>query len=162
MKKIVYLEPYFPKGQFFLGIFAILSIICFSSLYLIDLGTKTQDVRMSNAQIRAQELAGFREIESVEVFNGQESYTTVFGKNTVGQDQAIILNSNQEQVALVDLNQGVSRSEAEQLASEAGADPIQASRLGYDQGKVVWEVRSGTAYYLIDFQEKKLIRKEGA
>ncbi|MBF0806550.1 DUF5590 domain-containing protein [Streptococcus sp. 19428wA2_WM07] len=117
---------------------------------------------MSNAQIRAQELAGFREIESVEVFNGQESYTTVFGKNTVGQDQAIILNSNQEQVALVDLNQGVSRSEAEQLASEAGADPIQASRLGYDQGKVVWEVRSGTAYYLIDFQEKKLIRKEGA
>ena len=67
MKKIVYLEPYFPKGQFILGIFAILSLICFSSLYLIDLGTKTQDVRLANAQVRAQELAGFTEVDAVYV-----------------------------------------------------------------------------------------------
>lgn len=158
MKKIVYLEPYFPKGQFILGIFVVLSLICFSSLYLIDLGTKTQDVRLANAQLRAQELAGFTEVDAVEIFNGQNSYTTVFTK-----DRALILNTQQEQVALVDLTQGASRQEAEALTAEAaGGAPIQASRLGYDQDKVVWEVRSGTDYYLIDFKDKKLIRKEWA
>ncbi|MBF0842993.1 hypothetical protein IR117_00055, partial [Streptococcus danieliae] len=103
-----------------------------------------------------QELAGFTEVDAVEIFNGQNSYTTVFTK-----DRALILNTQQEQVALVDLTQGASRQEAEALAAEAaGGAPIQASRLGYDQDKVVWEVRSGTDYYLIDFKDKKLIRKE--
>ncbi|NCB80515.1 MAG: peptidase, partial [Bacilli bacterium] len=33
--------------------------------------------------------------------------------------------------------------------------------LGYRDGKPIWEVKSGTAYYLVDFETGDFVKMEG-
>lgn len=59
------------------------------------------------------------------------------------------------------LNQGVSQEKAEAVSKEKGAGEIDKITFGRYQDKPIWEVKSGSDYYLVDFETGALVNKEG-
>lgn len=147
--------------QFLLGFFVLFSAMTFSSLYLF----KTASLPFSKAKEQAVEVArkytGLQEVSGVSIYNGKETYYHVSGQNATGEDLFVLVPEKSANIFVYRPTEGISREEAEARALENGAQDIERTVLGYTDQHAIWEVKAGTAYYVIDFKTGELLQKEG-
>lgn len=109
----------------------------------------------------ARQVAQLQQTQQVERYSGEVTYYSVYGQDQ--ENQAVIVSVNQEtgQVYITPQAKGLSREQAVAKAQENGADRINKTVFGRYQDRPIWEVKSGSAYYLIDFASGDLVKKEG-
>lgn len=102
-----------------------------------------------------------KDISQVTIFNGKETYFNVQGKNQSGQRYLCSCSRKIIRDFRLPRTEGISQADAEHRAQENGAESVEKTVLGYQDGHTIWEVKSGRGYYLIDFITGELIKKEG-
>lgn len=148
-------------GQWLVGLFICLFVLVFSFFFLLDLSIQPRKdterelerVVLTNTPIQA--------VEDIELYNGQESYYSFYGKDEAGNDLVALVSDQDDTIYLSDLSAGIEQGEAESRAKENGATQIERAVLGVYQEQLVWEVKSEQTYYLISFESGDFIKKEG-
>ena len=105
----------------------------------------------------AQKEARVQVVEDFAFFNGQESYASLLGRDVQGKTKAVLWNQDKQQVYVYSLDELASQSEAIALAQKNGADVVERVTFGREGDIPVWEVKSGSRYYIIDAKEKKFL-----
>ncbi|MDU4442471.1 MAG: DUF5590 domain-containing protein [Streptococcus mitis] len=147
--------------QYGLGITILFTVISISSLYLVSLSMKPYHTAKSEGEKLAQQYVGLEKADQVDLYNGLESYYSILGRNKKAEALAVLIGKDDHKIYVYQLNQGVSQEKAEVLSKEKGAGEIDKVTFGRYQDKPIWEVKSGSDYYLVDFETGALVNKEG-
>lgn len=147
--------------QYAIGLFVLVSVITFSALYLLESSAQPFTAAKKHAEEVAQNYAGVTNISQVAIYNGKETYYAVQGQNQSGEAVFVLVPETSSDIFVYRATEGISQADAIQRAQENGAGTASRTVLGYEDGHAVWEVKAGTAYYLIDFKTGELIKKEG-
>lgn len=148
-------------GQLFIGIAVLLTVLTFSIFMIWDVAGKPfADVRHKAFEV-ARQYADLQAMEQFVIYNGQETYFSLQGLNSQGQAIAVLVPEGQTTVYVYPLENGLTEEEAGAKAQENGAGEIERAILGYKDGRPIWELKSGGAYYLVDFETGDFIKKEG-
>ena len=139
--------------QYGLGMTILLVVISASFLYLVSLGMKPYQIAKSEGEKLAQQYAGLEQADQVDLYNGLESYYSVLGRNKKQEALAVLIGKDDHKIYVYQLNQGISQ--------EKGAGEIDKITFGRYQDKPIWEVKSGSDFYLVDFETGALVNKEG-
>ncbi|WP_105249507.1 DUF5590 domain-containing protein, partial [Streptococcus suis] len=100
----------------------------------------------------ARDYTDIEVVDDVSIYNGTETYFSLQGKTSQGEMIAVIIPEETNTVYVYSMANGISKEEAQAVATENGAGEIEKSVLGYRDAKPIWEVKSGTAYYLVEFE----------
>lgn len=149
------------KGQLIAGSFILLSVMTFSIFVIWDLAAKPFSDVQNHAISVARDYADIEVVDDVSVYNGTETYFSVQGKTSQGEMIAVIIPEETNTVYVYPMANGISMDEAQAIAKENGAGDVEKVVLGYKDGKPIWEVKSGTAYYIVDFETGDFVKKEG-
>lgn len=147
--------------QYLIGFFVLLSVSTFSVLYFLESATNPFVIAREQAVEVAQKYVDVSDISLVTIYNGKETYFNVQGKDQSGQEIYVLVPEKSTEIFVYQVAEGISQAEAEQRASDNGAESIVKTVLGYQDDHAVWEVKAGPSYYLIDFKTGELIKKEG-
>lgn len=161
MKKRKQTDNHFPWWQYLLGSSILLAVLTFSGLVLLTVAQAPYQKAQKQLIQLAQRSADMVWVEQFTIFNGKKTYDSLLGKNSKGNELAVLKEEGSDQLFVYPLDQGVTKSQAERVATENGAGQIDRVRFGMLDEKPIWEVKSGTAYYVIDFETGALTSKEG-
>lgn len=149
------------SGQLLVGFFVLLSAVTFSVFLVWDIAARPfSDVRDYAISV-AKEHADVQVVDSFAIYNGSETYFSLQGKNSQGVSIAVIIPEASNTVYTYLLESGISKEQAQVIAQENGAGDSEHIILGYRDGKPVWEIKSGTAYYLVEFETGNFVTREG-
>lgn len=161
MKKRKQTDNHFLWWQYLLGSSILLAVLTFSGLALLTVAQAPYQKAQKQLIQLAQRSADVVWVDQFAIFNGKKTYDSLLGKNSKGNELAVLKEEGGDQLFVYPLDQGVTKSQAEQVATENGAGQIDRVRFGMLDEKPIWEVKSGTAYYVIDFETGALTSKEG-
>lgn len=147
--------------QYFIGFFLVASVLVFSLFAMWEAVSQPFVAAKQEAAETATAYAGLTEVISVEKYNGSAAYFSVQGVVQDGQEVWVLVPTEGATLYLYPKASGISRQEAGQVATEQGAAKVERTVLGIENDRPVWEVKSGTAYYLIDFETGNMLKKEG-
>ena len=153
--------PISTGRQVLIGFFVLLTVLTFSALYVLEAATKPFSTVENHAIAVAKDYAGVSGVSQVTIFNGKATYFTVHGKNEAGQEVYVLIPERSSEIFVYQVSEGLSQADAERRAQENGAEKIEKTVLGYQDGHAIWEVKAGLSYYLIDFKTGELMKKEG-
>lgn len=108
----------------------------------------------------ASRYAKLTDIRDFAIFNGQDTYYSIRGRDDLGQDILLLTADLNSQPRLISLSEGLTKEAVLELAKEQGLAPETASLGLYDQA-LVWEITSQDKYYLFDFKTGDLLRVLG-
>ncbi|HEO8608221.1 DUF5590 domain-containing protein [Streptococcus suis] len=148
-------------GQLVLGSFILLSVVTFSIFTIWDIAAKPFSDVQNHAISVARDYTDIEVVDDVSIYNGTETYFSLQGKTSQGEMIAVIIPEETNTVYVYSMANGISKEEAQAVATENGAGEIEKSVLGYRDAKPIWEVKSGTAYYLVEFETGNFIKREG-
>ncbi|HFU4000248.1 TPA: DUF5590 domain-containing protein [Streptococcus suis] len=148
-------------GQLVLGSFILLSVVTFSIFTIWDLSVAPfKNVRRQAVAV-AKEYADLQTVDSFAIYNGSETYYSLIGSNSEGESLAVIIPEESNTVYVYPTANGITKEEAQAVAKNNGAGDVDKIVLGYSDGKPIWEVKSGTAYYIVEFETGNFIKREG-
>ncbi|RRR54754.1 peptidase [Streptococcus suis] len=147
--------------QFLIGSAVILTVLTFSILLILEMASSPYAQASGRAENLARQAVQLETIETINSYRGVDDFHTVLGTDSDGQELAILVSDQTSQVYVYKLSDGVAQAQAETIAQEQGAGQIDRSIIGMREGKPIWEIKSGTAYYNIDFKTGDFIKKEG-
>ena len=147
--------------QYGLGMAILFAVISASFLYLVSLSMKPYQTAKSEGEKLAQQYVGLEKADQVDLYNGLESYYSILGHNKNAEALAVLIGKDDHKIYVYQLSQGVSQEKAEAVSKEKGAGEIDKVTFGRYQDKPIWEVKSGSDYYLVDFETGALLNKEG-
>ena len=147
--------------QYSLGMAILFAVISASFLYLVSLSMKPYQTAKSEGEKLAQQYVGLEKADQVDLYNGLESYYSILGRNKNAEALAVLIGKDDHKIYVYQLSQGVSQEKAEAVSKEKGAGEIDKITFGRYQDKPIWEVKSGSDYYLVDFETGALVNKEG-
>ncbi len=151
-------KNHFIMWQHLIGICLLLLTGIFSVLFLaVDTVDQEAD-RIAKAKQVALSRSTMVQIEDTSVFNGQDSYVTVMGEDQEGQKLAVLVAKENHAAYSYPLNKGISQKKASAIVKDKSKDPIEQVTFGRYQGKAIWEVKTGSSYYVVDFKTGKVIR----
>ncbi len=148
-------------GQYLIGFFILLTSIAFSIFYVWEAASSPFTEARQHAQTAALQYAQLSQVTDIAIYNGQETYYSVQGKDKAGVAKLVLIPEVSGTIRIFDLESGISEEEANAVAKENGAGAVDRAIIGYLDDKPIWEVKSGTAYYLIEFETGNFIKKEG-
>ncbi|HEL2497344.1 TPA: DUF5590 domain-containing protein [Streptococcus suis] len=148
-------------GQLVSGSFILLSVVTFSIFTIWDIAAAPFNNVRSHAVAVATEYADLQTVNDFSIYNGTETYFCVFGVTSQGEEVAVLIPEASSTVYVYPLVQGISQEEAQAIAKKNGASQVERTILGLRDGKPIWEVKSGTAYYLVEFETGNFIKREG-
>ncbi|HFI0419704.1 TPA: DUF5590 domain-containing protein [Streptococcus suis] len=162
-KKMIQLFEWMSSktGQLLLGFFILLSVVTFSIFTIWDIAAAPFNNARSQAVAVATEYADLQTVSNFSIYNGTETYFSVFGTTSQGEEVAVLIPEATSTVYVYPLAQGISQKEAQAIAKENGAGQAERTILGFRDGKPIWEVKSGAAYYLVEFETGSFVKKEG-
>ncbi|HFI2437403.1 TPA: DUF5590 domain-containing protein [Streptococcus suis] len=149
------------KGQLIAGSFILLSVMTFSIFVIWDLAAKPFSDVQNHAISVARDYADIEVVDDVSIYNGAETYFSVQGKTSQGEMIAVIIPEESNTVYVYPTANGITKEEAQTVAKNNGAGDVDKIVLGYSDGKPIWEVKSGTAYYIVEFETGNFIKREG-
>ncbi|WP_192871460.1 cell wall elongation regulator TseB-like domain-containing protein, partial [Streptococcus suis] len=88
----------------------------------------------------ARDYADIEVVDDVSIYNGTETYFSIQGKTSQGEMIAVIIPEETNTVYVYPMANGISKEEAQAVATENGAGEIEKSVLGYRDAKPIWEV----------------------
>lgn len=97
----------------------------------------------------------------VDLYNGSQTYYSVYGKTKSGDKKIVSVGQDNGQIYIYNVDMGISRQAAKSKAGEAGAKEISKVVFGITNGTAIWEVTASNGYYLISFKTGELIKREG-
>ncbi|HEL2382787.1 TPA: DUF5590 domain-containing protein [Streptococcus suis] len=148
-------------GQFVVGIMLFISVLTFSIFIIWDISSEPYVEMKQHATQVARDYADIQTVDTFSIYNSSETYYSIIGVNSEGQSLAVIIPENSNTVFVYPTENGISMDEAQAIAKENGAGDIEKVVLGFKDGKPIWEVKSGTAYYLVEFETGSFVKKEG-
>ena len=151
-------KNHFIMWQHLIGICLLLLTGIFSVLFLAVHTVDQEADRIAKAKQVALSLSTMVQIEDTSVFNGQDSYVTVMGEDQEGQKLAVLVAKENHAAYSYPLNKGISQKKASAIVKDKSKDPIEQVTFGRYQGKAIWEVKTGSSYYVVDFKTGKVIR----
>lgn len=150
-----------PVKQYLLGISLILLVLLVSSLTILYLSMKPRMVAEKLATKVAVEKAHLSDITSVELYNGSETYYSVYGKTSSGVFKIVSVGEDNGKVYVYSATDGISAQKAKQIAKSNGAKGISKVVYGIYEDIPIWEVSATDGYYLVNFKTSELVKKEG-
>lgn len=148
-------------GQFVVGISLFITVLTFSIFIIWDISSAPYVEMKQHATQVARDYADIQTVDTFSIYNSSETYYSIIGVNSEGQSLAVIIPENSNTVFVYPMENGISKDEAQTVAKENGAGDVEKVVLGYKDGKPIWEVKSGTAYYLVEFETGSFVKKEG-
>lgn len=147
--------------QWLIGLTVLLLVSLFSFFYLMETAANPFQEAKEKAVSVAKQYAHLASYSAVAIYNGSETYYSVIGKDKNQEEMVVLVPENSDHIHTYQLSDGISEEQAKDVATQNGADKIERAILGYENGKAIWEIKSGTVYYLIDFETGDLLKKEG-
>lgn len=148
-------------GQFIVGTFLLLVVITFSIFKIWDISSAPYVEMKQHATQVARDYADIQTVDTFSIYNSSETYYSIIGVDSEGQSLAVIIPENSNTVFVYPMENGISKDEAQTVAKENGAGQVERVLLGIRDDKPIWEVKSGTAYYLVEFETGSFVKKEG-
>ncbi|HGA1459450.1 TPA: DUF5590 domain-containing protein [Streptococcus suis] len=148
-------------GQFVVGISLFITVLTFSIFIIWDISSAPYVEMKQYATQVARDYADIQTVDTFSIYNSSETYYSIIGLDSEGQSLAVIIPENSNTVFVYPMENGISKDEAQTVAKENGAGDVEKVVLGYKDGKPIWEVKSGTAYYLVEFETGSFVKKEG-
>ena len=161
MKKRRNTDKNFPLWQYLLGGGILLTVLTFSGLSILFVAQRPYQLAQDQLVQLARQSADVAQVDHFDIFNGKKTYDSLLGKNSQGQEVAVLKEDKGDKLYVYELDKGTSQSQAEQVATNNGAGQIDRATFGMLDDKPIWEVKSGTAYYIVDFETGALTSKEG-
>lgn len=109
----------------------------------------------------ARQYTDLDEVDRFTIYNGKKSYYSLLGKNRKKTQLAVLIEADSDKIYTYELSKGISQEKAEKIAKDNGAKQIDKVTFGYIDGQPIWEVKSETTYYNVDFETGTILRKEG-
>ena len=118
-------------------------------------------VARSNSIELARKYAGVSKVDSFGIYNGDKTYYSLLGETDREKKKSVLIEKGSDKIFVYELSEGTSKKQAEKIAKKNGADAIDKVTFGYLNDRPIWEVKSGKSYYIVDFEKRKLLSKEG-
>lgn len=147
--------------QLCIGLSVIFIVGLFSFFFILEEIAKPFQNAEQAAVRTAKQYVDLNEVRQVETYNGSQTYYSVVGRNKENQELLVLVPQQSSDIYIYNMEDGITQEQAEQLAQENGATRVEKATLGYEKGRPIWEIKAGTAYYLIDFETGDLLKKEG-
>ena len=109
----------------------------------------------------ARQYTDLDEVDRFTIYNGKKSYYSLLGKNRKKTQLAVLIEADSDKIYTYELSKGISQEKAEKIAKDNGAKQIDKVTFGYIDGQPIWEVKSETTYYNVDFETGTILGKEG-
>ncbi len=148
-------------GQCLIGFFVLAFSVVFLILYVWEQSSRPFEEARVGAQQIAQQYADVSQVDDFTIYNGTETYYSLKGKDKSGDEVYVLIPSASSTIYVYPVGAGITKEEAQAIAQENGAKTADRTILGYRDGKPIWEVKSGTAYYLVDFETGDFVKMEG-
>ena len=137
-------SPWTKKQQLIFGIIVIVVTLIASVTAILIVATKP-----------------YVDAEKKVIYHGESTYYGLLGKSSQGDKLAVIVSHDSGEVDIYKQSDGISKSVAKKAAKAYGAKDISYVHLGKYGKTPIWEVKSGTQYYLVDFISGQVIKVEG-
>lgn len=145
------------KMQLLVGTGLIALVLLASALTIIYIASLPRiEARQETIQV-AKRYSDMKTLGKFQIFTGKSTYYSLYGKDKKGQEMVVSVGADNSQVYVYKLKEGISVKKAEELAKKSGAKTISASVFGIVDGVPVWQIRSGTTDYNVNFQTGELI-----
>lgn len=139
----------------------VLTVLTFSFLYILNLSMDPYQSAKETASKVARQYTDLDEVDRFTIYNGKKSYYSLLGKNRKKTQLAVLIEADSDKIYTYELSKGISQEKAEKIAKDNGAKQIDKVTFGYIDGQPIWEVKSETTYYNVDFETGTILRKEG-
>lgn len=139
----------------------VLTVLTFSFLYILNLSMNPYQSAKETASKVARQYTDLDEVDRFTIYNGKKSYYSLLGKNRKKTQFAVLIEADSDKIYTYELSKGISQEKAEKIAKDNGAKQIDKVTFGYIDGQPIWEVKSETTYYNVDFETGTILRKEG-
>lgn len=139
----------------------VLTVLTFSFLYILNLSMNPYQSAKETASKIARQYTDLDEVDRFTIYNGKKSYYSLLGKNRKKTQLAVLIEADSDKIYTYELSKGISQEKAEKIAKDNGAKQIDKVTFGYIDGQPIWEVKSETTYYNVDFEKGTILRKEG-
>ena len=139
----------------------VLTVLTFSFLYILNLSMNPYQSAKETASKVARQYTDLDEVDRFTIYNGKKSYYSLLGKNRKKTQLAVLIEADSDKIYTYELSKGISQEKAEKIAKDNGAKQIDKVTFGYVDGQPIWEVKSETTYYNVDFETGTILRKEG-
>lgn len=151
-----------PVKQYLLGFSMVFLVLLISAGTVLYLSMKPKlDAERTATQV-AIKAAKLSKTSSVELYNGPNTFYSVYGTTESGGKRIVSVGEDNREVYVYAESDGISRQQAEETAASNGATDISKVVFGIYAKSPVWEVTATNGYYLVNFKTGELIKKEGA
>ncbi|MCI3917386.1 DUF5590 domain-containing protein [Streptococcus intermedius] len=151
----------FIVWQYIIGSAMVLTVLTFSFLYILNLSMNPYQSAKETASKIARQYTDLDKVDRFAIYNGKKSYYSLLGKNRKKTQLAVLIEADSDKIYTYELSKGISQEKAEKIAKDNGAKQIDKVTFGYIDGQPIWEVKSETTYYNVDFETGTILRKEG-
>ena len=134
------------KQQIILGIITIVATLIASMTALLIVATKPYIDAEKQVIAIAESKADIRTVSEFDIYHGLETYYGLLGKTSKGEKLALIVSKDS---GVVD------------IYKQSDGKKISYVHLGKYKKTPIWEVKSGTKYFLVDFISGQVIKVEG-
>jgi uncharacterized protein YpmB len=123
------------------------------------------DAAQEKAVKMAKEESDLQEIEDFSVYNGEETYYVIKGKNQYGTGIYIWIPEKKGRIIVRKQSDGISKKEAvDKLMEEKNPTEIISVRLGMEKNIPLWEIYYRSEgnlinYYYVDFKTGEWLKK---
>ncbi len=154
-------SPWTKKQQLIFGMTVLVVTVIASITAMLVVATKPYVDAEKQVIAIAKSKADIRTVSEFNIYNGQATYYGLLGKSSKGEKLALIVSKDSGVVDIYKQSDGISKSVAEKAAKAYGAKKISYVHLGKYKKTPIWEVKSGTKYFLVDFISGQVIKVEG-
>ena len=154
-------SPWTKKQQLIFGMTVLVVTVIASITAMLVVATKPYVDAEKQVIAIAKSKADIRTVSEFNIYNGQDTYYGLLGKSSKGEKLALIVSKDSGVVDIYKQSEGISKSVAKKAAKAYGAEDIDYVHLGKYGKTPIWEVKSGTKYYLVDFISGQVIKVEG-
>lgn len=154
-------SPWTKKQQLIFGIIVIVVTLIASVTAILIVATKPYVDAEKKVIAIAESKADIKTVTEFDIYHGESTYYGLLGKSSQGEKLAVIMSPDSGVVDIYKQSDGISKSVAKKAARAYGAKEISYVHLGKYGKTPIWEVKSGTQYYLVDFISGQVIKVEG-
>ena len=147
-------SPWTKKQQFIFGIIVIVVTLIASLTAILIVATKPYVDAEKKVIAIAESKADIKTVTEFDIYHGEATYYGLLGKSGQGEKLAVIVSHDSGEVDIYKQSDGISKS----VAKKAAKAYVHLGKYGKTP---IWEVKSGTQYYLVDFISGQVIKVEG-
>ena len=154
-------QPWTKKQQLIFGMIVLVVTVILSITAMLVVAVKPSVDAEKQVIAIAKTKADIHTVSEFNIYNGKATYYGLLGQSSKGEKLALIVNEDSGVVDIYKQSDGISKSVAKKAAKAYGAKDIAYVHLGKYGKTPIWEVKSGTRYYLVDFISGQVIKVEG-